>query len=107
MSNSEHAINHCGQGDDIRRAGLDNLSFKEAVMERAGVLVREAQTGGQAQKKGPRKLSEPHTLAGVEMTAHVVAESVLYGGARQLCLDFDIDLENLIDHARSTHISSC
>jgi len=107
---SEHVINHCGQREAIEQAGLDRAGFMEAVMERTGVLVREAQTGGTpvgSKQKSALVKSEPHALAGIELTAHVVAEAVLRAGAAKLCADFEVNLDTLIEHASSTHISSC
>src|SRR3989344_7763106 len=98
MANSDHAINHCGQRDAIRYAKLTPDDFREEVMVRVGTIVSDVQAG---------KQSEPHKLPGIEMTAMVVANQVLLAGAKRLCSDLHVNLDELMQHAQSTHISSC
>lgn len=93
-----YSINHCEQRDNIKRMGLSSDDFKEVVLVRVGAIVSDAQSG---------KQSKPHKLAGVEMVAQVIAHKVLHQGARELCNDFDVNLDRLAEHASATHISSC
>ncbi len=94
-----HAIDHCDLYAEIARK-MTADDFKEEVMSRTAQLVTDAQTGN-------GKVSKPHKLAGVELVARSVAQSVIDAGARQIAEDLRVDIGELKELAASTHISSC
>ena len=98
MANPNHVINHCGFTAEIKKAGIDELGFRELVMERDGQIITSI-TSGQP--------TAPHKFAGVELAAFAVAMSVINEGAEEIARDLGTDLDDLKELASSQHISSC
>ncbi len=97
MSNSDYAINHCGITAEISDA-MSSADFQEKVMERVGEKLTAMQ-GGQ---------EEPASeYAAVELVANVIATKVAEQGARRTTDDLGLDLDRMINHAKSEHISGC
>lgn len=94
-----NAINHCGMRDEVKfDAKLSPEDFNEEVMKRAEEIVVSAHQG---------ITTKPHKVAGVELVAYVVAQTVIREGARQVAEDVGSDLERLEALAKSEHISFC
>ena len=93
-----HTINHCGMKEQIESAQMSRDDLKEAVIERVGFVVSSILSG---------KPSTPHKQPGVELLATTIAFDIVNSGAQKLANDFDLDLQELKDHASAAHISSC
>lgn len=97
MNNSDYAINHCGITAQVSDA-MSSADFQEQVMERVGEKLTAMQ-GGQ---------EEPASeYAAVEIVANVIATKVAEQGAKEVTDDLGLDLDRMIRHAQSKHISGC
>jgi hypothetical protein len=97
MSNSDYAINHCGITAEIQDS-MSTPDFQEQVMDRVGEKLSTLQGG---EEKPASK------YAAVELVANVIATKVAEQGAKEVTSDLGLDLDRMIYHAKSEHISGC
>lgn len=95
----KYAINHCDLCQEVEDGGMSKPDIQEALMERVGQIIAETYRGG--------KKSKPHKYLGIELMAKAVAQEVIQEGANKVAKDLNIDLTEMTDLAKSSHISFC
>lgn len=95
---SRFGIHKCGMYDDLLRNGFDVAAIQEQVLAHSHAIVQALLA------------STPvpvHPRPGIQLLAYCVAYEVIAAGAAGLAAYIDLNLEELVDQAKSAHISSC
>lgn len=96
---TDYVIHHCGMHAHLKASGFDADAVQEQAIEHAQKIVKAALAG--------QNPPTPHAAPGIQLLAIAIASAIERAGAEKLARDFDLDLDQMTEHAASESISYC